>query len=340
LKSFVCFGREIEKTAIRFYGHPGIKAAVKAICQVENGPVYELYLHGQASYMAYRLNTHKIDFGDIYFDKITTRTVTLNNVGSVPLDFHFLNFNDQQNDGRIDVEPESGVCAPFTSTVLTIKYLPNIPETFERILFLQIAHFQPDEIHLIGTGMFSRLELDLPRFIPSNSTEEKIYDDVQKQADEHDQQEQFDKRIIQNYVQKSNEVNTELFESNLAQQASVRSSQTSLTSSVVTSITKRSLIDKSTPILPDYLLDFEHVILGTVRQHTIQIRNPTKNNITFQIDRLAYKNTGFSFDCDHVKNLPAGETITITVTFDPRGANLELGPIEYRIPVEVNKYKI
>ncbi|CAF1106189.1 unnamed protein product [Rotaria sordida] len=336
---------EIEKTAIRFYGHPGIKTAVKAICQIENGPVYELYLHGQASYMAYRLNTHELNFGDIPFDKTTTHTLTLTNVGSVPLDFHFLNLNNLNNNqqyAQIDVEPESGICKPYTSTIITIKFLPNLPEKFEKILYLQIAHFQPDEIHLIGTGMFNRLEIDLPRFIINNSIEEQLYEQIKEKSDnETFLQNQLDKLIVKNFIEKSNEINSQFVESieqsNLfqqQQQQSINLSNQSLSVST-TSLSKRSTITKSIPILPDYIVDFNYIILGTVRQQIIHIKNPTNNNITFRVDRLSYKNTGFSFDCDHIKNLPPGEVIPITITFDPRGANLELGSVECRVPVEV-----
>ncbi|CAF4612936.1 unnamed protein product, partial [Rotaria magnacalcarata] len=44
--------------------------------------------------MAYRLNTHEIDFSDIYFDKTATHTLTLANVGLVPLDFQILNLSN------------------------------------------------------------------------------------------------------------------------------------------------------------------------------------------------------------------------------------------------------
>ena len=98
------------------------------------------------------------------------------------------------------------------------------------------------------------------------------------------------------------------------------------------------IIKNFVPILPDYVVDFSYTILGTVRQQTIHIRNPISSSITFRLERFAYKNTGFSFDCDHVKNLPPGEIISIIVTFDPRGANLELGPVECRVPVEVRNH--
>ncbi|CAF0941486.1 unnamed protein product [Adineta steineri] len=336
---------ETEKTAIRFYGHSGIKANVKAICQVENGPVYELTLHGQASHMAYRLNTHELDFGDVHFDKSATRTLTLTNAGIVPLDFQFLNLNNLNTNeqyAHITITPESGLCPALTSTVITIKFLPNIPEHFEKIIFLQVAHFQPDKIQLIGTGMFSRLDINLPRHIDDNSIEEKLLHNIKHEASEnnsqHDQQ-QLDTLVVRNFVEKSNEMNTNLGESvdqtNQAQQhQSVRSSNLSLSTST-TSLTKRTFSSKLMPVLPDYIVDFEYIILGTVRQQNVQIKNPTNNNITFQFERIAYKNTGFSFDCDRIKNLPPGESITITITFDPRGANLGLGPVECRVPVEV-----
>ncbi len=332
------FFREIEKTAIRFYGHPGIKAGVKAICQVENGPVYELYLRGQASYMAYRLNTHELNFGDVHFDKTSTRTVTLTNVGTVPLDFQFLNFNNNQGYSQIDVEPESGICAAFTSTIITVKFLPNIPEDFDKTIFLQIAHFQPDQIRLVGTGMFCRLDIDLPRYIPETSNERQLLEQIKEKTEEKNLQEKFDTLVVQNYVQKTNEIDS-LDQLSSTQPATMRLSTASLTTST-SSLSKPSISSKSIPILPDYLVDFDYIILGTVRQQLIHMKNPTTTNITFHIERLAYKNTGFSFDCDRVKNLPPGETITITVTFDPRGANLELGPVEYRVPVEVREFLI
>lgn len=287
--------------------------------------------------MAYRLNTHELDFGDVYFDKTSTRTLTLTNVSSVPLDYHFLNLNNinsNQEYSQIDVEPESGICAPYTSTIITIKYLPNLPENFEKIIFLQIAHFQPDEVRLIGNGMFCRLDINLPRYIPENSSEEKFLEEIKETTDEKNIQHQLDKHVVQSYVQKSNEINPQFEPLQEQQQQSMRLSNASLTTST-TSLTKRSTSSKSIPILLDYLVDFDYIILGTVRQQLIHIKNPTNNNITFHIDRLAYKNTGFSFDCDHFKNLPPGETVIITVTFDPRGANLELGPVECRVPVEV-----
>lgn len=305
---------------------------------MENGPVYDLHLHGQASFMAYRLNTHELDFGDVHFDKFATRTLTLTNEGAVPLDFEFLNVNalqDNPQSAQIEIQPESGVCAPMTSTVITVKFIPNVPERFEKIVFLQVAHFQPDEIQLMGTGMFCRLEMNLPRYLMENSVEQQLFQQLktQDEVDEKRIQQKLDTTIVKNHLQQSFDHHGSFERLDFAPPA-VNTSHTSLTTTS-TSVTKKTSSSKATPILPDYLVDFEHVILGTVRQQVINIRNPTSSNVTFQIDRMSYRNTGFSFDCDRVKNLPPGETIPLTVTFDPRGANLDLGAVECRVPVEV-----
>ena len=47
--------------------------------------------------------------------------------------------------------------------VLTIKYLPGIPEKFEKSFRIQVAHFELDEVALYGEGVFPRVSLDLPR---------------------------------------------------------------------------------------------------------------------------------------------------------------------------------
>lgn len=322
--------REIEKTSIRFYGHPGIKAAVKAICQVENGPVYELYLHGQASYMAYNLSTHELDFGDVHYGKSTDRLIIITNSGLVPLEFQVLNLNSLnsiENSARIEVEPESGVCAPLTTASVKVHFYPNVPEYFDQTLFLQVAHFQPDEIRLVGTGMFCRLDLNLPRDLTSQIEAKEILEKLPQQ--ETNLQQSLDTLLVRNYIEKR-ALTADLISSD-------RGSQTSLTNSSSTTNSFKPSVEnaKEELILPDYVVDFEFVILGTVQQKTIEIRNPTTHNITFEFKRSDYRNKGFSFDCDRFKNLPPGEVVPVRITFDPRGANLGLGSIDCRVLVEV-----
>lgn len=92
------------------------------------------------------------------------------------------------------------------------------------------------------------------------------------------------------------------------------------------------------PVLPDYLLDFGHVILGTVKTHVIRAANMGKILASFEIERQNASKTGFIIDLEKVKNLPNEESVEFVITFDPRGANLGLGAIEHVIPLYVCIY--
>ncbi|KAH3778715.1 hypothetical protein DPMN_180185 [Dreissena polymorpha] len=50
---------------------------------------------------------------------------------------------------------------------LTIKYLPGVPEKFDKCFRVQVAHFEADLITIHGEGVFPRISLDLPRKVDS-----------------------------------------------------------------------------------------------------------------------------------------------------------------------------
>jgi hydrocephalus-inducing protein len=53
---------EAQKLKITYYGHKEIKAYVKAICEVKNGPSYDLLIKGEASVLNYEISNHLINF--------------------------------------------------------------------------------------------------------------------------------------------------------------------------------------------------------------------------------------------------------------------------------------
>lgn len=75
---------------------------------------------------------------------------------------------------------------------LTIKYLPGVPEKFDKCFRVQVAHFEPDLITIHGEGVFPRISLDLPRV--SDGT----YTTLVKQAKAN-----VYKRTMENYNAKS-----------------------------------------------------------------------------------------------------------------------------------------
>ena len=48
--------------------------------------------------------------------------------------------------------------------VLTVKFLPGVPDKFQRSFKIQVAHFEPEDISIFCEGIFPRITLDLPRY--------------------------------------------------------------------------------------------------------------------------------------------------------------------------------
>lgn len=59
-----------QELKVTFFGHKDIMAFVRAICQVQNGPTYEIMIKGEASVLSYELSSKLIDFGCIVIFKI------------------------------------------------------------------------------------------------------------------------------------------------------------------------------------------------------------------------------------------------------------------------------
>jgi hypothetical protein len=89
------------------------------------------------------------------------------------------------------------------------------------------------------------------------------------------------------------------------------------------------------PSLPDYLLDFGHVILGTVKTEIVKASTVGDIPASFEIERQNFSKTGFLITVEKNKSLTSQDYVEFVVTFDPRGANLSLGPVEHVIPINV-----
>ncbi|KAI4885088.1 hypothetical protein NFI96_023140 [Prochilodus magdalenae] len=151
-----------------FFGHADICAQVLALCEVEEGPTYEIALKGEASVVTYVLDTTDINFGHQLFDHVCEAEITLRNTGKVGFDFSALLEEEQLTSedplpGQPLVIPCMGHVQAHTEMKLTVYYLPGIPEVFQKSFQLQVAFFEPEIIMLKGEGIFPRVVLDLPR---------------------------------------------------------------------------------------------------------------------------------------------------------------------------------
>ncbi|XP_066540500.1 hydrocephalus-inducing protein homolog isoform X2 [Hoplias malabaricus] len=340
---------ESQLVTFSFFGHADISAQVLALCQVEEGPTYEITLKGEASVVTYALDTTDIDFGYQLFDHVAEAEFSIRNTGKVGFDFSVL-LEDQQLSsedvlpGQPRVIPNMGRVEANAEVKLTVYYLPGIPDVFQKSFQLQVAFFEPEIITLKGEGIFPRVVLDLPRDL-----DVELYSSALKEAMEALESEQHTEDTLSRPATREGEMQEEYFiptydamlqmeverilvkENAKATEKSQR--DTGLTESSRSS--SKWIRNLSRFVLPEYILDFGFVIPGSVPSHIVKVTNTGPARVSFRAERSSLTGTGFSTELDKVKNLPYCETETFEVKFDPRGASLELGEITAVMPIQV-----
>lgn len=166
-----------------FFGHADVYAIVDAMCEVDGGPTYAVELSGGASEIKYDLDRTEVVYDPVRYDKPAVSHISLVNTGQV--DFEFVIFpeaigseesgnelSDAPNSsdiitGQLIVEPASGCLGAGEVCEISVMYLARKPSIFERVINLQVAHFEPKRIVLRGVADFPRLLLDLPRYYSS-----------------------------------------------------------------------------------------------------------------------------------------------------------------------------
>ncbi|KAL6479129.1 hypothetical protein MHYP_G00125620 [Metynnis hypsauchen] len=340
---------ESQLVNVSFFGHADISTQVLALCEVEEGPTYEITLKGEASVVTYVLDTTDINFGHQLFDQVAEAEITLRNTGKVGFDFSVL-LEDQQLSpddplpGQPLVVPSMGHIEANTEIKLTVYYLPGIPEVFQKTLQLQVAFFEPEIITLKGEGIFPRVVLDLPRDLDAER-----YGSVLKEAKEVVESERQREEVLSRPVTGEGELHEDDYipTYNALLQMEVERllvKENAITIEKPQRDTEQRETSRSSSkwrrklsrfVLPEYVLDFGYVIHGSVPTHIVKVTNTGPAPVSFRVERNSLAGTGFSTELDRVKNLPYCETETFELKFDPRGANLELGEITSVMPIQV-----
>ncbi|XP_074644164.1 hydrocephalus-inducing protein homolog [Tubulanus polymorphus] len=268
--------------------------------------------------------------------------------------------------------PHSGYIEALSQQTLTIKFLPGVPERFHKSFMIQVAHFEPDIVNLYGEGVFTRISLDLPRIGDEEGlyssllkeAREVLSKDVKNIEKERDDQNQSyrsvghsneDVQVPHEHLPSELEIQMEV-ERMMVKEFTAEQNQKELSHVDTLVITddeqqkfdqenqketkskKSKKKTKPKPRLADYLLDFGYVVLGTVRAHIVRATNTGFCPVSFSVDRAALHHHGFNVELDRVRQLPGApdhETVDFVVSFDPRGANLPLGPIETVVPINI-----
>ncbi|XP_059507551.1 hydrocephalus-inducing protein homolog [Stegostoma tigrinum] len=338
---------ESQQVTFTFYGHANIMSEVKAICDVEGGPAYQIALKGESSFIKYAFDRNEIDYGYQLFSLVAVAELTLKNTGKVGFDFTVLNLKQTADQEPVPgvplVIPYSGYIAANSEQKLKVSYLPGAPDIFHKSFEIQVSHFEPESIGLKGEGIFPRIYLDLPRNIKGNEK----YEALLKEAREALERDSTEANLLSRPETIAGELgaaNTLTSYDTLLQMEADRLliKECSLAQDFVLSSHNASSGSKhhahksvSRCHLPEFVLDFGFVILSTVKVHVVKITNTSCLPVSFYTDRHALKHTGFSTELNRVKNLPYCETETFEVRFEPLRANLSIGPTKALMSIQV-----
>ncbi|XP_048371298.1 hydrocephalus-inducing protein homolog [Sphaerodactylus townsendi] len=334
---------EAQQMTFTFYGHADIVACVKAVCEVEGGPTYEILLRGEASHVSYAFDNKEINYGFQPFDQVCEAEITLRNTGKVGFLYTIL---DEIQASANNPPPGVPLTLPFSNyiesqkeQVLKVYYLPGIPEAFHRTFKIQVAHLEPDHITLKGEGIFPRILLDLPRNIQGNDLFSNILREAKQRLEQNSLQETLFSSLEATCP--SMDENSTAFdillhvevERLLVQQHALE--QQRFLASEDPTISQRAFRRLVKAHLPEYILNFGFVILGTVVTHIVKITNTSNFPVSFHADKRNLQDTGFTTELDRVKHLPYRETETFEIRFDPQSANQPLGEVKVLLPIKV-----
>ncbi|XP_078720178.1 hydrocephalus-inducing protein homolog isoform X2 [Lampetra fluviatilis] len=349
---------ESQAVTVSFFGHAGLRAQATALCRVVGGPTYEISLLGEAADMSYQLSTTEVDYGKVLFDRVAEVQITLRNTGSVG--FWFTGPGEARGmeglaSGVPYICPHTGFVGAATEQIVRVLLLPGVPEPFQHAVALRIAHFEPEVLKVYGEGVFPIVHLDLPRNMDGYESFQAFLKEAAKggaecetSQEEHPsrpgtslREQQPDESCLCPEVLLEHGMQLELERLIISEHARLQASLLGTQHSPTSSTSEHTLPGRqswkklSRVRLPEYILDFKHVILGNVRTHIVKISNPGCFPVSFQVERNALAHTGFSAELYRMKNFPPSETETFEVRFDPRGASLGLGPVDVLLNIQV-----
>eukprot|EP00606_Chrysophyceae_sp_TOSAG23-5_P000584 GSChrysophyteH2.ASY1.ANO1.693.1 assembled CDS len=164
---------ESEYVEFSFFGLPNSKINGQVLCNVEGGPEYKLNVHGEASQMAYALDSSFVDFGRVTYTENAQQEFVIKNTGKVPYEFNILPGTPAASE-LIDILPSSGRIAAGESLTVQLVVYPGMPAYLKEDLLIHIAHFDPVRLTCYCQGIYPIAVVSLPRYRrtgPYNETE-------------------------------------------------------------------------------------------------------------------------------------------------------------------------
>ncbi|XP_015729352.1 hydrocephalus-inducing protein homolog isoform X2 [Coturnix japonica] len=335
---------ESQQVTFTFFGHANMVVHITALCEVEGGPTYQVMLSGEASVINYLFDVTEINCGLQLFNEFAEAELTLQNSGKVGFQYRVLSPSDSSLPSVLLVLPSTGYVGPGQEQVMKVSYLPGVPGAFCRTFQIQVGHLEPETITLKGEGSFPRICMDLPRNIRGNEKYEKILQEAREKVEKESQTDEavvpgedpatetpVDDQDTMLDIRLQMQMEEMLVEERALEQQKL----------LVSCPPEDYYFDKQARQrllrvqLPEYILNFGHVILGNIHTHIVKITNTGQLPVSFCAVGRVLRDTGFTVELDRVTDLPYCETQTFEVRFDPQSANVPLGEADVLLPIKV-----
>lgn len=307
----------------------------KAICHVVGGPEYTIDMLGESAAIKYTIEPAHFNFGvRSYKDKLSSKFL-LQNLSDVPIKYstkipkgcRFASFSIFPNEGTLKAGERIEIQFQITT---------GLPLQYNESFFVQIGHFDEVQVDLTVNCFIPQLQFELTR-----------HEDDEVMALWYEQQQKRLTRLRRKATLSTDsesesmstreplpdELNT------LEREMLVRRLKDKNSSPLIPSPQRRTRPRNSQPELYDgpvtsrHVLNMGTIILGDKLSKEFKVRSASEFPISFDVQTTEIAGTGFSIDPTCVKDLPAGEELTITVTFDTKERTNDLiEEVEYRVP--------
>ena len=333
---------EKQDVEVYFYGKNGSSFHVKAMCDVVGGPKYELNLQGEASTIESAIDKTVLDFGNIPYQSIAEQDIVISNPGLVSFDFAIIIFPSSPLVEKLMVTPALGTILPKVKQKISVRFCPCVPEAVNEYLFIQIAHYEPTKINIIGGGTALRLKADIPR-LKDAKFDTALYEVYKKRGRDHQSNEAQLEAETKLYISATKEfvkkLSDEMSKSLLAAEL-VRGKFCGSPVIFYKASQKKASKEKritmneiSSVYLTNYVCDFGTVICGTTNRKTFRLFNNGSQSVSFSLDKTHLTGTGFYLEPDKIKSLPVGEGIEFNVTYAAK--HLSEG-VDVNVPISIS----
>jgi hypothetical protein len=161
-------GGDLEDVHFKFFalggGEKGKRSKYSDLASfhVIGGPDYALTLKGSSADIEYRIALTLLDFGDRFYGDRLSGSITLQNIGDVPLAYR-LNVPKHCTFLDVSIDSTNGTLSTGQQRRFEIQIIPALPQKYKERFFFQIGQFAEAEIGIRANCCFPQLIIVIPR---------------------------------------------------------------------------------------------------------------------------------------------------------------------------------